>query len=197
MSSIGALSTYIIPRRFTHILSDYFNLFYSGRISKSFRKCGSHFYAKRYITLYNPEYIEIGNDVYIYNNAILGCHSDDSKLMIGNGVMIGEGCHISCVKNVTINDDVLMGRRVHITDNSHGDTTFEQQSIPPLNRPTVYKGSVTIHKNVWLGDNVIILPGVDIGEGCVVGASSVVTKDLPPYSICVGIPAKVIKISTK
>ena len=64
----------------------------------------------------------------------------------------------------------------------------------PLDRPIYSKGEVIIRKNVWIGDNVIILAGVEIGECSVVGAQSVVTKSIPAYSICAGIPAKVIKL---
>ena len=94
-------------------------------------KCGSHFYIKRPLTVYHPENIIIGNDVYIYNNAILAAHMPNSKLEIGNGVMIGESCHISCASRILIEDNVLLGRRVHITDNSHGDTSYDSIITPP------------------------------------------------------------------
>lgn len=55
------------------------------------------------------------------------------------------------------------------------------------------KGDVSIGKNVWIGEKATILPGVTIGEGSIIGANSVVTKNIPPYSIACGIPAKVIK----
>ena len=87
-----------------------------------------------------------------------------------------------------------MGKKCIITDNNHGSVNKEMvESIPPNQRPLVSPGNVVIEKNVWLGDNVVVLPGVTIGEGCIVGASAVVTKSLPPYSVCVGNPAKVIK----
>jgi len=193
VSRVGGLSTFVFPVRLSRILSDYANLFYSGRIKKDFMKCGTHFYVKRPLTVYNPKNIFIGNDVYIYNNAILATHMPDSRLEIGNGVMIGESCHISCSSKVHIEDNVLLGRRVHITDNSHGETTYDSLNTPPLDRSIYSKGEVIIRKNVWIGDNVVILAGVEIGECSVVGAQSVVTKSVPAFSICAGVPAKVIK----
>ena len=58
---------------------------------------------------------------------------------------------------------------------------------------TVVLGSVTVEDDVWIGSNCVILPGVTIGCGSVIGAGAVVTKDIPPYSIAVGVPAKVLK----
>lgn len=190
---MGKITSFFFPIRFTRIISDYLNLFYSGRIIRGFKRCGVHFYAKRHITIFHPENIEIGNDVYIYKDAILATHSMNSKMIIGDGVLIGEGCHLTCINEITINNDVLMGRRVIITDNSHGEIDFCNMTIPPLDRKVTSKGGVIIGRNVWLGDNVIVLPGVEIGEGSVIGAASVVTKNIPPYSVGVGNPCRVIK----
>ena len=79
-----------------------------------------------------------------------------------------------------------------ITDNSHGDTSIDIRSYPPISRPLVSKGKVVIGENVWIGDKATILPGVSIGDGAVIGANAVVTKDVPPYSVVVGNPAKII-----
>ena len=61
-----------------------------------------------------------------------------------------------------------------------------------MDRPLISKGCVVIEDNVWLGDNVCVLPGVTIGKGSVIGANSVVTHSIPPYSIAVGTPAKIV-----
>ena len=65
--------------------------------------------------------------------------------------------------------------------------------LPPQKRPLYSKGAVFIGDNVWIGDKATILPGVKIGEGAVVAANAVVTKDVPAYSMVAGNPAKVIK----
>ena len=65
--------------------------------------------------------------------------------------------------------------------------------MPPIERPIVSKGKIIIGRNVWLGENVVVLGNVTIGEGAVIGANSVVCKDIPPYSISGGVPAKIIK----
>ena len=62
-----------------------------------------------------------------------------------------------------------------------------------MNRPLTSKGAVVIEDNVWLGDNVCVLSGITIGKGAIIGANSVVTHSIPPYSVAAGTPAKVIK----
>ena len=78
-------------------------------------------------------------------------------------------------------------------NNSHGYTDYESLQQRPTQRQIVSKGSVIIGKNVWIGDKATILPGVMIGDGVVVGANTVVSKDIPNYSVVVGNPARIIK----
>ena len=79
-----------------------------------------------------------------------------------------------------------------VTDNSHGVTTIDDLSKAPHMRKVISKGEVVIEENVWIGDKATILPGVHIGKGAVVGANAVVTKDVPPFSVVGGIPARVL-----
>lgn len=115
------------------------------------------------------------------------------KLIIGNGVTLGFYCHIAVINEITLGDNVLLGSRVLITDHSHGRFCKEQQDIPYEKRPLYSKGPIHIEDNVWLGENVCILPNVTIGKGSIIGANSVVTHDIPPYSMAVGAPAKIVK----
>ena len=92
-----------------------------------------------------------------------------------------------------IGNGVLTGRFVLITDNAHGGTAKEELVIAPASRTIVSKGEVVIGNNVWLGDKVTILPGIHIGDGAVIGANSVVTKNIPAYAVACGNPARIIK----
>lgn len=85
------------------------------------------------------------------------------------------------------------GRWVTISDNDHGEVIREQLDTPPADRPLHVKGPVTIGSNVWIGDKATILSGVTIGDGAVIAANSVVTKDIPAYTVAAGNPAHVIK----
>ena len=120
---------------------------------------------------------------------------DGFLIEIGNNVEINDSVHIGAVEKVIIEDGVLIASRVYITDHNHGSYKGSQQDNPlvaPKDRK-IFSSPVKICKNVWLGEMVCVLQGVTIGEGSIIGAMSVVTKDIPPYSIAIGSPARVIK----
>ncbi|MDR0972375.1 MAG: hypothetical protein LBM61_00130, partial [Prevotellaceae bacterium] len=121
--------------------------------------------------------------------------SHNKCLLFGNDVQINDYVHISAMERVVIGNNVLMASHIYISDNSHGAYKGDSQStpdIPPIKRD-YYVAPVQIEDNVWIGEGVIIMPGVSVGHGSVIGANSVVTKNIPADSIAVGNPAKVIK----
>lgn len=125
-----------------------------------------------------------------------GSNSKKIKLHFGKDVQINDYVHIVGMDNITIGDNVLMASHVFISDNSHGCYKGCDNDSNPMVPPTkrdYYTAPISIGNNSWIGEGVIIMPGVTIGEGCVIGAHSVVSKDIPDYSIAVGSPAKVIK----
>ena len=156
---------------------------------------------RRPITVIGGGRISIGDMTKICNYSILSTwdseYNNDIKLIIGSGCNIGEFCHITAANKIVIGNGVLTGRWVTISDNSHGNTdSKEELMIPPQKRIVESKGQVNIGNNVWIGDKVTVLAGVSIGDGAVVGANSVVTKDIPPYSVAVGNPIRIIKTLT-
>lgn len=147
----------------------------------------------------NKKNIKIGRNF----TAGFGCRieafplSEDNRICIsiGKDVQINDYVHIGAVGSITIGDNVLMASKIYISDNNHGsydELISDHPMSIPIDRKAICK-PVVIGDNVWLGESVCVLPGVTIGEGCVVGALSVVTKSIPPYSIAVGNPAKVVK----
>ena len=145
--------------------------------------------------LKGTECISIGEDTvfsdYLYLTA--WTKHGTPTINIGKHCSFGAFSHITCSNRIIIGDFCLTGKYVTITDNSHGETDLKSLAIPPNKRTVVSKGPVNIGKNVWIGDKATILPNVTIGDGAVIAANSVVTKDVPPFSIVAGIPAKVIK----
>ena len=142
----------------------------------------------------------IGPRTLIQSYSILGCwdHYGENvsykpEIKIGSDCCIGEFSHITACNRVVIGNGLLTGRFVYIGDNAHGRFSKEEFNIPPVKRNLFSKGEVVIGNNVWLGDKVAVLSGVHIGDGAVVAANAVVTKDIPPYSLAAGVPAKVIK----
>lgn len=141
------------------------------------------------------EYITIGDYTVINKRATITAWNNVGipTLSIGSRVSIGEDCHITAINKITIGDGTLLGKRVTITDNSHGYMNLSEMKEAPINRDLYSKGPVAIGNNVWIGDKATICAGVEIGEGSIVGANSVVTHDVPPYTIVAGVPAKVIR----
>lgn len=129
--------------------------------------------------------VTIRPDTHIYVDAT-------SQLCIGNNTEIGRGSTITASNLIIIGDGVLTGPRVFISDHNHqyenpNEHIFEQGI-------RMNKGdSVMIGNGTWIGTNAVIVGNIKIGRNCVIGANSVVTKDIPDYSVAVGIPAKVIK----
>ena len=175
------------------------NLLYSGFIYGQLKKSGKDPLFCYPVSLYGGRHITIGDNFFtqpgLRIEALEGYGGDTftPKLSIGNNVVINDSCHIACINEVTIKDNVLIASRVFITDHFHGRTGDSDYVISPSKRRLYSRGPVVINNNVWLGEGVIVMPGVTIGAGAVIGANSVVTKDVPPYCVFAGVPARFVK----
>lgn len=144
------------------------------------------------------KYIDLGENLTTGKGCRIEAFSHDKNIVMhfGYNVQINDYVHICAMQNVSIGNDVLMASHIYISDNSHGSYkgTFNDSSpdTPPAKREYA-KAAVVIEDNVWIGEHVVVLPGVTIGRGSVIGSNSVVSKIIPPYSIAVGQPAEVIK----
>ncbi len=167
--------------------------------SKSLHSLGNGSYVGANFQLRGPEYMDIGKDFYAGVGLTLQAWDSYAgelyhpKLVIGDRVMLTDYVQISCAKAVYIGNNVLVGQSVYISDNGHGDTCPETLKLPPAERKLHIKGPVIIEDNVWIGRCATILSGVHIGKGAVIAAGAVVTKDVPPYAVVGGMPAKIIK----
>lgn len=173
--------------------------FYNHWIKYGFNTCGDKCGFGYFRMLTGMQYMNIGENVSMGQNVVIECYDIyegvkfKPRFEIGNNSSFGDNGHISCINLVKIGNNVRMGRKVFITDNAHGASARELLDIRPNLRPLVSKGPVIIEDNVWVGEMVCILPGVKIGKGSIIGANAVVTKDVPPYCVVGGNPAKVIK----
>lgn len=125
--------------------------------------------------------VRLGKDVYF-------SVWPDGFLSIGDNSYIGRGSIILANRLVQIGTDCLIAPGCHITDANHGIAPNELIRNQPLDVKPVRIGN-----DVWIGAGCSILPGVTVGDGAVIGARAVVTKDIPPGAIAVGVPAKVIR----
>ena len=105
------------------------------------------------------------------------------KIKIGNNVFINNNCLAMARGGITIEDDVMIAGNVQLLSNNHDE--YERQILTCE--------EIIIRKGAWIGGGATILPGVTIGKYAIVGAGAIVTKDVPDYSVVVGIPAKVVK----
>lgn len=137
--------------------------------------------------------ISIGDHTLIQYKTWLGALPltgfDKVELSIGSNCIIGHFNEIYATRSIVIENRVLIADRVFISDNQHA---YSNPQIPILNQGIVQKNNVVIGEGSWIGVGVVIL-GAKIGKNCIIGANSVVTQDIPDYSVAAGIPAKIIK----
>ena len=146
-----------------------------GKLNKIWRKRNGH-NTTRLGMLCNVNNITVGK--YTYGNINLHDFGSDVKLEIGHYVSIADDVHFLVAGN-------------HSFD---GISTFPMKTkVLGMAAESTTKGPIIVEDDVWIGRNVTVLSGVRIGKGAVIGAGAVVTKDVPPYSICCGIPARVVK----
>jgi acetyltransferase-like isoleucine patch superfamily enzyme len=136
----------------------------------------------------------IGDDVHFSGSFAItsGRFNDHPILRIGNRAFIGHNVSITCNREVVIEDDAMIAGNCKISDYDGHPASLEKRlahSLPAADEIV----PVRICKGAWIGSDVFILKGVTIGEGAVVGASSVVTHDIPPHCVAAGSPAKVVK----
>lgn len=137
-----------------------------------------------------------GDDLWLEAVTVFAGQRFSPQLSIGAGCNLSDRVHIACLEHVSIGANFLSGSGVLISDHAHGAYRGPQQSSPetaPVQRALYSAGPVNIGDNVWLGDAVMVLAGASIGDGCVIGAGSVVTGEIPPRSMAVGTPARVVR----
>lgn len=138
--------------------------------------------------------LSIGRGVKIADGVFLHCgasirNSHRGGISIGDNVYIGPYCVLFGEGGIEIGNDCLIAPGTIITSQQH---TYTDWNIPIRKQPSEHS-KIVIEDDVWIGSNAVILPGIRIGKGSIIGAGAVVTKDVPPYSVAVGVPARVIK----
>jgi acetyltransferase-like isoleucine patch superfamily enzyme len=132
--------------------------------------------------------IELGKDIDVQGDGIVIDGCSDSKITIGNNVEFFKFVTITSRSNINIGNWVIIAPFVYIVDNDHKiDNKVKIKESEWISKPIV------IGENTWIGTKVTILKGIDIGENCVIGANSVVTKSFQKNNMIAGIPAKIIK----
>jgi acetyltransferase-like isoleucine patch superfamily enzyme/putative methionine-R-sulfoxide reductase with GAF domain len=176
-----------------------------------FRHMGKKVFIQDGVEFISTDKIDIGNEVYLFRNAKLNAWNNNCKILLGDRVAIERGVDISCSGDnctieigdgtfigpytciggpgqIAIGKDCMIAAHSGIVANNH----IFVDPVQKIRDQGVTKKGIEIGDDCWLGFGVKVLDGVTIGKGSVIGAGAVVTKDIPPYSIAVGVPAKVI-----
>ncbi|RME58542.1 MAG: acyltransferase, partial [Candidatus Dadabacteria bacterium] len=162
------------------------------------------------VSLKNPQNVEVGKNVLIDDYASLLCRDnglitlDDlcvigrysilsakgAEIILKKGVNISSFCRVATETRVEIGESTLIAAYSYIGPSNHQLISDRAKAVE---LPTEKKGGVKIGSFVWIGAHTTVLDGVSIGEGSVIGAHSLVLEDIPPFSVAVGAPAKVVK----
>jgi len=131
--------------------------------------------------------INLGKNIFIGRNSILSCKNGD--ISIGDNVVIGFNSEIFSGSRVAIGENTLIAAYVYITGGGHD---YSRVDIPVSEQKKTFYG-IKVDENCWIGAGAIVFDGVSIGNDTIIGAGAVVSKDIPPYCIASGVPAKVTK----
>lgn len=140
------------------------------------------------VKIERPWLIKMGQRCVLQPSVWLNLVEDGAHVEIGNSVFIGRGTEIEASCRIEIGSDCLIGPGVYITDHNHGmknDQTMNIQECVP--------SPVVIEEDVWIGARCILLPGVTVGKGAILGAGSVITKNVDAHSVVAGVPARFIR----
>ncbi len=146
------------------------------------------------VRLAGEDRIEIGSYVYIARGCWIQAEPDGdnraSALFIGDHTSIAGPCVVSALRSIIIEDHILLASNIYISDHTH---RYDKVGVPVKDQGVTRINPVLVKRGAWIGNNAVICPGVTIGEGAVVGANSVVNRDVPDFSIAAGVPARVIR----
>jgi acetyltransferase-like isoleucine patch superfamily enzyme len=151
-------------------------------------RCGADCVFEAGVLVFHPENIELGENVYVGHNAILKGYYKN-RMRIGDETWIGPQAFLHSAGGIEIGARVGIAPAVRIITSFHGEAG---RDIPILHSPVEF-APVVIEDDCDLGVGAIVLPGVRIGKGAQIGAGAVVTEDVPPYSVAIGVPAKVTR----
>lgn len=161
---------------------------FSLAMRSSFASMGARTRLSLPIQLVGAERITVGRRVYFGPGCWALAHEPHGRLQVGDDTSIAGYCVLSAAASVRIGRSVLLARNVYIADHRHG---FELDDMPIIDQPLQDIRPVVVEDGAWLGQNVVLLPGVTVGRNAVVGANSVIREDVPPRSVVAGAPGRV------
>jgi acetyltransferase-like isoleucine patch superfamily enzyme len=175
-------------KRFWYPLANIKNRFLFGEY-------GRDVYIGPGVVINRPRFVSLGDGVRINRNTSINLHPADKHsekilLKVGNGAIISENCYISACNSIVIEENVGISPNVMIIDATRkpGDIYLPYKEADPTE-----VGYVKVEADSWIAYGACILPNVTIGKHSLIGALSVVNRDIPPYSVAVGAPVRIVK----
>ena len=168
---------------------------YTALLSRQLGSAGRGVVISPPLRFANLQYVHLGDGVTIHRDSWIHVLTPRlghpaPQLVIGPFSSIGMGATISAAADVVLGRHVLLARNVYISDHGHA---YEDLQLPIMDQGITEAKRTSIGDETWLGQNVCVLPGVQIGRHCIIGSNSTVTRDVPDYSVAVGSPARVVK----
>ena len=166
---------------------------FSVLASGAFAEFGSRSVIAPPVRIKGVNRIAVGSGVFVDSRCRLHVEGDGKHVAIeiGDGASIGSHAMLTAVKSIRIGKREAFGHNDYVSDHSHG---FAELDVPVVDQELTKVRPVEVGDGAWLGQNVVVLPGVRIGRGAVIGANSVVNIDVPDGGLAVGAPARLISV---
>jgi acetyltransferase-like isoleucine patch superfamily enzyme len=176
--------------------ADLMRVYHEETVIESLRSGCRNLRIDDHVKIIRPDRLTLGDNVLIHSHAVLYCsgsapdYRSGGRIVIGNNVELAWGCILhGGGAQIIIKDFAIIGAGAVLVSEMY---SYEDVSVPAQLQPKTM-GDVVIEENTTVGANAVVLPGVTIGRSAIVGAGAVVTEDVPPFSVAVGVPARVVK----
>lgn len=190
-----------ILNRLINRLEIWLDLIGTYPLRSAMKHCGRNVTIKRGMKANFPGGLTIGNNVFLGEFCWFSFLSENVQkgapnialsptIDIGNNCYVGRFATFACMNHIEVGNDVMISDRVFVGDCHHG---YADPRLPVRDQYMFSPGTVSIGDGSWIGINVAIMPNVKIGKHCVVGANSVVTRDIPDFHVAAGAPARILK----
>ncbi|RLB01028.1 MAG: hypothetical protein DRG37_00970 [Deltaproteobacteria bacterium] len=185
----------LLRRKVNSSYRAFLRVFVNARNRLIFREYGKHVHWDPGVIFESPYNISIGDRCRIKKGVEMyakpwGDDRDKITLRIGNRVSINSGTFINAHDYIEIGNGTLIGKNVLMADTGHD---FKDPSVPVRENPIIIEGPIIIGEGCYIGFNTFIQPGVSIGKHVQIGTNSIITRDIPPYSVAAGNPARVLR----
>ncbi len=183
-------------RLWRRVKADLERAYYEEKLREELRARAPGLHLGRHVTIVRPDRLILGENVIIHDHCVLYCagqapeYRQGGRIIIGNHVELAWGCILhGGGAQIILRDFAIIGAGAVLVSEMY---SYRDPSRPARFQ-TKLMGDIVVEENATIGANAVVLPGVTVGRSAIVGAGAVVTRDVPSFSVAVGVPARVIK----